>query len=144
MLKRFAFFSLLVLGVSPVWAYQPLEVFPNILFTENDVGVRFSFSPETSKEQIPPVFVTLVEMNGDTQTPKYRWELRDDGTLGDKLTGDGIYSRKIQFKELRPKTLHFAILDTQNIPTTTATLEIRAHPTFIDIVRDAWKKIINR
>ena len=86
---------------------------------------------------------------------KYRWPLNDEGMNGDDKAGDGIYGREIQFKEKKPRILVFYVLEQaeeqkgfgnpgETLPAgigLRGELEIRAHPTFIDVLKGVYQKI---
>lgn len=126
---------------------------PDYLFTDEDLGVKFTVTvlPQGAEKAKN---IILLELNDEGRV-KYRWPLNDEGRQGDEKSGDGVYSREIQFKERKPKTIVFYVMEEgeeqkgfaspgETLPavaTQRAELEIRAHPTFIDILGNAWKKI---
>jgi len=123
------------------------------LFVEEDLGVLFAFRPSL------PISVNekaiLLEIK-DSKI-RYRWDLLDNGTLGDQIAGDGIWSRRIQFKEKKITILDFLALSASEeqiqmslspgspAPTDQhiekVSLEIKARPTFIDIIKGIFRKI---
>lgn len=152
------FFVLLTLccftGTALSVELKKFRIFPDYLFTDDDVGVRFTVTVLSQDSEIKKNIV-LLEVDESLGKIKYRWPLNDEGIQGDLKSGDGLYSRIIQFKEKRPKQLVFYVLEdetnkqgfvaTETLPSVSAqqraTLEIRAHPTFIDVLKDVWKKI---
>ncbi len=79
----------------------------------------------------PPILIQLDD-NGQV---KYRWEMNDTGMLGDNTAHDGIYSRRIFFKEAHAGTLTFAL---QNNPLATTTLTITGQPSFVEMLYNIW------
>ena len=126
-------------------------IVPNRLFVDEDSKVLFAVeSPNTPSNQT----ITLVELDESGTKVKFRWQLTDDGTQRDWKSGDHIFSRRIQFKEKRPRTLIFRVVDesaeslpadSQTPPTVPtnqqATLVIEARPTMIDILKDVYRKM---
>ncbi len=142
--------------VFPAWgaSLENFKIFPDYLFTDEDLGVKFSAKLESVG--VKPKALTLMEVNEEKGFIKYRWPLNDEGMQGDEKAQDGVYGREIQFKEKNPTQLVFYVLleeeelrgpASQSVslpkvpPSQRAILEIRAHPTFIDILKDVWKKI---
>lgn len=143
------------LGTVQAAELKNFNIFPDYLFTDEDLGVKFTVTV-LSQGAENPKSITLIEVNEEKGFVKYRWPLNDEGTQGDEKAGDGVYSREIQFKEKRPKNLVFYVLEekgaqkgvaaqSESLPSVSAhqrsILEIRAHPTFIDILKNAWGKI---
>lgn len=130
------------------------QISPIYLFTDDDVGVKFAVTVLSQGSEIPKN-ISLMEVDEEKEKIKYRWPLNDDGTQGDVKAGDGVYSRNIQFKEKRPKKIVFYVLEEQessqgkvseSLPSVSSAqrsvLEIRAHPTMIDILKDVWNKVL--
>lgn len=158
MIPRIFFsFLFLVLFIPPLKAahVEKFIIFPEYLFTDEDLGVNFAVKvvPQGSEN---PKTITLMEVDETRGNIKYRWPLNDEGTHGDKKAADGVYSREIQFKERKPKQIVFYVLEenadlkgppTGNVglPSISAAqrevLEIRAHPTFTEIIKNAFHKI---
>jgi len=134
---------------------ESFQIVPNLLFEDDDVKVIFAARMKADGGPLPPV-ITLLELDAAGEKIRYRWPLTDDGTLGDLAAGDGIYSRKIQFKESRPKKISFLVVlappEGFEIrtppplvpPSQTGILEIRARPTFLEIMKGVFQKIWNR
>lgn len=156
MFKKIFYFSLLFLVFSPSLKSAELKNFvinPDYLFTEEDLGVKFTVTVSSQASEKPKNII-LVEMKPEG-TVKYRWPLNDEGMNGDDKPGDGLYGRQIQFKERKPKTLVFFVMEQgeeqkgfgnpgESLPAgmgLRAELEIRAHPTFIDILKGVYEKI---
>ena len=138
-----------------------LEIIPSQVFAGDDVSILFQVKVDGTN---PSKVLNLVEWNADNTEIKYHWELSDDGARGDQKAGDGIYSRIIQFKEQKVKTINFWVTD-QNLAENTnpssvflhktspqiqnpelisdkqkASLQIIARPTFQDILKNAYQK----
>ncbi len=158
MFKKIFCFSVIFLALQCQARAAQLKNFhiePDYLFTDDDVGVRFTVTV-LSQGSEKPKNITLMEIDDEAGKIKYRWPLMDDGTKGDEKAGDGVYNRDIQFKEHRPKKILFYVVEEQtdekgipsqseSLPSVTenqrAVLEIRAHPTMIDILKSVWEKI---
>ncbi len=155
--KIFWVFFLIFLFVGEIQAVEvkSFQMDPNYLFTDEDLGVKFTATVLSQGSEIPES-ITLVEVNEEKGFVKYRWPLNDQGRQGDLKAGDGVYSREIQFKEKRPTQLVFYVLEEteaqkgaalkgESLPAVLsnqrAVLEIRAHPTFVEILKDVWRKI---
>lgn len=156
MFKKIFFIMIIFLSFSSVSQASQLENFkinPDYLFTDEDLGVKFTVTviPQGSEK---PKNIILVETRLENRV-KYRWPLNDEGRNGDSKAGDGIYEREIQFKEKKPRTLVFFVLEQEEegkgfgnpgeiLPEglgLRGELEIRAHPTFIEILKGAYEKI---
>jgi len=92
-------------------ATTPLNNFttqPEFLFIKEDRQVLFSVKYQGTTP--PPETLTLAELTNDESQVRFVWSVNDDGTKGDEIAGDGIYSRKIYFKEKKTsKTpLHYS------------------------------------
>ncbi len=156
MFKKIFFISVIFLSFSSLSQAAELKNFqinPDYLFTDEDLGVKFTVTV-VSQGSEKPKNIILVETRLEGKV-KYRWPLNDTGWNGDEKAGDGIYSREIQFKEKKPRTLVFFVLEQdeegkgfgnpgESLPAglgLRGELEIRAHPTFIDILKGAYEKI---
>jgi hypothetical protein len=76
----------------------------------------------------------------------------DDGSEGDFKAGDGIYTRRIQIKESKAKTMTFLVVPESPegpvpgtlpkvAPDQLANLEIKNRPSMIEILGQIWSKI---
>lgn len=131
----------------------PLELFPSSLYTDDDVKVVFSVKVEGAPDT--NFSLTLVEVDSSGEKIRFTWPLADDGGNGDDRARDGIYSRKVQFKEGRPKTLTFlATTDPPEglktfgklpevPPSQKATLEFKPRPSMIEILGRIFRKIFH-
>lgn len=131
----------------------PLELFPSSLYTDDDVKVVFSVKVEGLPD--PNFSLTLAEVDQSGEKIRFTWPLTDDGNNGDDQAHDGIYSRKVQFKEGRPKTLSFLVttdppegLKTfgklpEVSPSQKATLEFKPRPSMIEVLGQIFRKLIH-
>lgn len=148
------FLLFLAVCLSPTVKAAPVESFqivPNLLYTDDDVKVIFSAKAGAGEAAVP--VISLLELDSAGEKVRFIWPLTDDGSQGDLIAGDGLYSRKIQFKEKRPKKITFLVapippgtFETDKTPpivppSQTAVLEIRPRPTFLEILRDVFRKI---
>jgi len=121
-----------------------LKVNPTQLFVKEDRDLVFEAKVPVEKKQN----VNLAEINSTTQIVKFHWAMNDEGILGDLKKGDGIFSRKVEFKEKRPQTLMFGIYFGNDVPakiedkTRTAEVSIIQRPNFIELVKQTFSKIM--
>jgi hypothetical protein len=140
-------------GASSIRSFQ---IVPNLLYTDDDVQVIFAVRLDPA-EKDPPPSLSLVELGPDGEKIRFHWVLTDDGSEGDLQAHDGVYSRKIQFKESRPKKISFAVIaaapetvrnGSEISPSISSeekgVLEVRARPTFIEILKGIYEKIRHR
>lgn len=120
------------------------KITPPSLFTFEDRAVTFSVKLKNNREDL-----LLVSLIDDKNFDLYKWDLNDNGVLGDKKKGDSFYSRKIQFKEKKPGIKKFAVItkDEQNLkkiedPNRVLELEIIKRPSFLELVKGAFQKIL--
>ena len=158
-MKKIIFIFFLILGfsrlASSITMMDDFKIEPNSLFVQEERGVLFT-AQVGSRSSKKPQALFLLEMDSSGEKIRYHWELKDEG-VGDLKAHDGIYSRKIQFKEKQPKTLHFLVVselkqeDLKKYPMNEnklsfalrATLEIKPRPSFIEILSQVWEKIKN-
>ena len=149
-MKKIFFLCFLILSFSrfaeAVTIFHDFKIEPNSLFVGEERGVLFTVRVESQSRQKPTSFI-LLEMDSSGEKVRYRWELKDDG-IGDFKANDAIYSRIIQFKEKQPKALQFLVVprkdpikDELNTSPLRATLEIKARPTFIEVLEGIWERI---
>ncbi len=143
-----------------------LEVIPSEIFVSEDASILFKAHYRSSSAK--PKALTLVEWNQTGSEIKYHWELMDDGSQGDEVANDSIFSRVVQFKEKKIKTLSFWVTDEKlsdnTNPTSVflhkaspqlssaaaipenqkATLNIISRPTFQEILKNAYQKFIDK
>lgn len=84
---------------------SPLRITPERLFTHEDRGVLFTCRLHCPQDKCP-TSVSLLQVAPSGRISA-RWELKDDGSLGDLRGGDHTYSRRVWFKKSRPQTLRF-------------------------------------
>ena len=151
--------ALLVSFASPIASAGPvksLQLDPTQLITHDDRPILFTAEYDPAFGPAPKV-LTLVQVDEACQEVKYRWKLLDSGTLGDKLAGDGIYSRRVYFKERKPDTLHFTVPIPSNDPGLgggmcgppamdqehVVSLTITQRPTFVELMQRVWDRLVN-
>ena len=145
-----------------VWAHgaragsiEAFQIVPNLLYVEDDVKVIFSVKAKEGEGPLPPV-ITLMELDAAGEKIRFLWPLTDDGTQGDLVAGDGLYTRKIQYKERRPTRITFLVAPAppENFqtkqpppavpPSQSNAIEVRGRPSFLEILRDIFNKIWKR
>lgn len=121
------------------------------LFTEDEKGIRFTLSPTPAQKQNLSSRLSLFWVDSSGKEIKYLGLLNDEGLFGDRKAGDGVYSRKVEFKQHRPRTLYFAW--THEDPAQPARLtrpistdelikiEVLQRPTFVEIVKRIWSRL---
>jgi hypothetical protein len=129
-----------------------LVLHPSSLYLEQDEAVFFLYQPVAPVGQLHLVEAVLDESGNPVV--RYRWDLRDDGALGDEIAGDGIYGRMVNFKERKLRNVEFFVVDsplTQFQPqsllsqytvlTPVSVLELKRRPSFMEMVAQAWLKL---
>ncbi len=153
-------FILIFLSIGPkAWAVDAAPAFliqPAEIFVDDEAAILFQVTPKQADQK--PESFTLVELDPKTGNPRFSWVLKDEGHQGDFRKEDGLYSRIIQFKEKKPKTIEFWILPQNALPEGPSgkiagnvqplviekgVLTVKSRPTFIDILREAYYKIRN-
>ncbi len=133
------------------WAH----VSPTALYTSEEKTLLFT-AAVTIPPELPNATITVLQLNPEQTGIKYRWELVDDGTYGDVQAHDGIYSRKMEFKEYRPTTLQFVVALEMNQPPRRPRIDplpenlrteqhvavtVTPQPTFVEILRQIWHRL---
>lgn len=114
-----------------------LRVEPESVFTHDDVKVLFVI-PYDSKEEL---FLYRTDAEGNPL--KLLATLNDAGAQGDARKDDQVFTRRLQFKESKPKTIYFKIFDQAQRPIThqVATLTVTPRPTFVQTLERVWSRI---
>lgn len=164
-------FSFFVLFLNSSFSYSSekqinFEVIPSEIFVSEDASILFKARYSSSSPK--PKTLSLVEWNQTGSEIKYHWELMDDGSQGDEVANDSIFSRVVQFKEKKIKTLSFWVTEEKLADNTNptsvflhktspqlssavaipenqkATLNIISRPTFQEILKNAYQKFMNK
>lgn len=106
-----------------------LWIDPSTLVTDMDRPVLFRILLDCRGEKCPQT-VELVEKSGDEKV-KARWKIS-------AISQEGLYERRIQFKERHPKTLYF---ETLSEPPLKGTLQIKPRPPMITLLWEAFSKL---
>lgn len=121
----------------------------NQTMSSNQKLYLYEYSTKISRKD---QFLMLLGKKMDiSPTIRYKWELNDQGELGDRKAGDGIYSRVISFKEKKKTTLYFFVSDEiyqkNEIPRSDmyssdfiSYIEIVNRPSFLEMLGIAWDK----
>jgi hypothetical protein len=119
---------------------------------DDDAKVMFTVQLKQGEAPLPKE-ITLIEEDASGEKARFRWPMVDDGASGDFKAGDGIYTRAVQIKESKSKTMKFRVLLEPNDgggiqkeltpvePIQTATLEIKNRPSMLEILSEVWAKI---
>jgi hypothetical protein len=128
--------------------YSDFQVFPSELFVKESSPMIFSVKMDTTSK----LKLAIIQIDETGKKLRYIGALTDDGFMGDKVKGDGIFTRKFQVSEKRPATLRFAVVEELtdvpsqvdlNIPGTLAQVVIIPRPSFVELVSTAFKKLWN-
>ena len=65
----------------------------------------FQFQPQDNKGHYG-----IIRVDAQGNTLKYLGSMSDSGLLGDQHRGDGVFSRKLEFKQKKVTTLYFHII----------------------------------
>lgn len=129
-----------------------VTVTPTQLFTSEEKALLFTAAVHGSADHAP-VTIVLLQLDASGESIVHRWNMRDDGTFGDRAAGDGIYSRKVEFKPYRPVPLHFAVYPERQeaplrprdrVPSDLVEdqqfvgVEVVAQPTFLELMSRIW------
>lgn len=147
----------LILGLSVSLGYLPsswsqlpearFTILPVTMEAEQEQRVLFSVTLPTPATA--PIPITVVQYARDGDEIIRRWDLNDEGLLGDRVAHDGHYARKADFKELRPGRLRFAVVTGAEAhpPWSAHPIALRAElpvtprRSFLDIVRALWQRV---
>ncbi len=130
-------------------------------FTGDEKAVKFemSFEPQGALPTGEFNFV-LVQVDSDRLIERYFGVLNDKGLMGDKRADDGVYSRKVQFKERKSRVLSFAIFYDKGekpihkgdvipenllIPVNQElavplTANVKGRPSFLEVIASIWNR----
>jgi hypothetical protein len=142
------------------------EKSPIEFYTDDEKSIRFEIrfsSNEMSKlssNSDSGFNLVLVQVGPDYLIERYFGVLNDQGVMGDRKSADGVYSRKVQFKERKPRSLQFAVFfddgnsgvhrgdvipEQHRIPLQqSVSFNIKARPNFIDVMGEIWKKLTGK
>lgn len=133
------------------FSFKTVTAFPQELFTKESTPVTFYAQ---FNEPVPTgKRLAVVEVNPETrEVTRYVGALIDDGVLGDRKKGDGVYSRKMQLTEKKAATKIFAVVE-ENEAGYPLTLEkdyphqlqirVLRRPSFVELVTAAVTKLWN-
>lgn len=80
------------------------------IFMDEERTLLFTVTIEQAPSE-PLEQINLIELDRTEKKVRSRWEMRDDGQLGDQKAGDGIFSRIVNFKEKKPGTVPYYVLE---------------------------------
>lgn len=126
-----------------------VKVTPDRLFTGEEKSLHITAAVTIPE---PPMDIVLLHLTPDRATVAHRWAMTDDGTFGDLLAHDGIYSRKVEFKPYKSVPIHFAVYPEfgdavirprDRVPADFdghqyATVTVAAQPTFVELLSHIW------
>lgn len=152
--------ALAATGVTPVQVspaiqtpVEKLQAFPKEVFAQEGTAVLF-----TAKATEKNAKLALIQVDEAGQPLHYIGIMTDDKTFGDRVRGDGVYSRKMEIKGRRGTRLHFAVVTDNGqidektfhalpavaIPGPHATdLEVILRPTFVQLMHNVWDRFRN-
>lgn len=133
---------------------ESLSVSQPSLFTREDRTLLFTAKVDMSKGERPDHLI-LYQTNDTNKTFEHRWKMQDNGFMGDKKVGDGIYTRKVEFKEKNPGFIYFAVGRnaeprtsgslTQVFPDTLkVSIKVIQRPTFFQLLGRLWNRLTNK
>lgn len=110
---------------------------------------RVLFTVTVPPHTTPAGPITIVQYAREGDEIIRRWELNDQGMLGDRQPLDGMYARKADFKENRPGHLRFAVVTapeghppwSAHPAALRAELPVTPRQSFLDIVRALWQRV---
>jgi hypothetical protein len=121
-----------------LWAFTPsvgdAQVDPNGIFTQTPTQVTFTSRVAVDPKHIPaPVQLLRLQATGGFQVVSAMW---DDGSNGDRVKGDGIYTCTLAMKEPQAGLLSFYV--EASYPGMAE--PVRSHPMFISVIGGVTKK----
>lgn len=136
----------LLLATTSALAASPTlrpDVFPSELFAKESSPVIF-----TVKAQTPDPKLSLLQVDASGKKLRYIGIMTDDGVMGDKIKGDGIYTRKISMTEKGAQKFYYSVIDESGsgVPeqvdaTRLATVEVLRRPSMLEVLATIWTKI---
>lgn len=155
-MKRFILPLLMMAFIFPPLAVAEVSVESfqsslKALYTGDDRALLFTARVNLSEGEAPDHLI-LFQTNDKAQTFEHRWQMQDNGFMGDKIAGDRIYSRKVEFKESKPGHLYFAVGRKPEMKTSgrlaevipenlRASVKIIQRPTFFQLLGKIWNRI---
>ncbi|MBI2344038.1 MAG: hypothetical protein HYV02_06875 [Deltaproteobacteria bacterium] len=136
-------------------AILSVDATPSILYRWQDQMIVFTARVATTRDRPPSL--ALYQYRLQDKVIEHRWTLVDDGTLGDKVAGDGRYSRTISFKEPHAGQLRFFVRDESGTPSLTPgrdhlpsnlslaqeiTIDVSPMPSFFEHLLRFWHRLI--
>lgn len=125
----------------PSEIFQQVSLSDNSFFAHQDKEVVFRFrAPSTDAHY----GIIRVDENG--KMLKYLGAMTDSGILGDKVPGDAIFGRKLEFKQNRTGTLYFHIIQENAARNQVLArselirIEVLRRPSFLEVSAQAFKK----
>lgn len=138
------------------WASRAVESFQASLekmYTDDDRMILFTAVVDPSQKNLPD-HLLLLQADETGKKVKYRWKMQDNGFLGDKKGGDGIYSRKVEFKESKAGILFFTVALSSELEKTDTiqypipenlkvAVKIIQRPSFLELLGKVWHRLKN-
>jgi hypothetical protein len=120
------------------------DVFPKELFVKESSPVLITVSAPSGATQL-----TLLEVDETGKKLRYIGVMTDDGVMGDKIRGDGVYTRKISVTEKRAKKFYYSVIEEtaaggvpeQVDPALINSIEIVGRPSMVEVLAIIWDKI---
>lgn len=148
-------FSFIFLSLTAKSSEIELSLKPNSLFTFEDKGVVFTAKVSQSDGKAQKIGLIQVDEQG--RKLKYIGAMYDQGVFSDRVSGDGIYTRKVQFKPKKAGRLYFEAINEEfahqqqdpqdassalaEFPARRTALQIVRRPTFIESIKQAWASL---
>lgn len=121
------------------------NVFPKELFVKESSPVIFTVKPDQANDRL-----TLIEVDEKGKKLRYIGVMTDDGVMGDKIRGDGVYTRKISVTEKKAQLFHYAVVEETDAgvpdeldPAKTSELRILGRPSMVEVLSSIWARIRN-
>ncbi len=107
-------------------------------------------SARVHPSNLPKARLSVVRIDESGQVLQLMGIATDDGVMGDKKAGDGIYTRKIIVYAKKPGTFLYAFAEENpdgtlpkkiETPQNHLAIEILQHPTLMGALKEVWKKL---
>lgn len=128
------------------------------LFTKESVAITFRVKVIPDAEGKTPD-VSLLQVDDQGNKLRYIGIMSDDGVMGDRKAGDGIFSKKINLTEKKAGNVYFAAVEDRasDVSLETGTpspevinryphvkIEVLRRPSFIEAMGRVWNRILGR
>lgn len=122
---------------------HPMIVDPPRAFVNEDVDIKVSVGLQPQPGREP----TLVEVDENGNRLRTFLPLVDNGILGDRRAGDGLYARKFKLNERSPKKIRFSVAYDEGQSSglvAMGQIEINHRPSFVQVLKEVWKRLFGQ